>query len=173
MATQRVTEEDQTEARLMVARDEVRRYKKRLETTEGCTREVVKELIRQKKRSQAVVALRKLKCIEEGVRLCEEQLLKLEQTVLQAGGQSRNREVFEAMEAGTELLQRINARVSVEDVRRLMEDTETADAYQQELNSVLIGPNTTDETLLQELIALSPQHTTTSPALAKQHVLPA
>ena len=171
----RVSDGDRTEAGLMVARDEVRRYKKRLEATAVNTREVVKVLVKERKRSKALVALRKLKSVEAGIQACEEQLLRLEQASLQVEETRRNGAVYEAMRAGTDLLQRIHQQVSVDDAQRLVEDTEAAYAYQQELDSILTGPNSNEEALLQELEPAVPsvQPTVPKAAIARPEVLPA
>lgn len=177
LITPTVTDENQTEAGLLVARDKVRRYMKRLKTTAVDIREEVKELIQRKKKSKALIGLRKLIYVEEGVRACEEQLLQLEKVALQIGESRTQKEVFDAMRAGTDLLQRIDQRMSVDDAQQLVEDTEAAYAYQQELDSILVGSSSKDEALLQELnspvpsgIPASLQVSTTFPALA---ILPA
>ena len=81
------------------------------------------------------------------------------------------------MKAGTDLLQKIHQTISVDDAHQLAEDTEAAYAYQQELDSILVGPSSQDEALLQELNPSVPsdlpaplQISTTFPALA---ILPA
>lgn len=175
-----VSEENQAQAGLLVARDQVRRYKKQLERTEVCTREVVKELVKEKKKSRALTALRKLKYVEEGIQACEEHLLRLENAGLELENTRGNEAIYEAMRAGTDLLQRLNQKVSVDDAQKLMGDTEAAYAYQQELDYILIGTNMHEEALLQELesavqlaVPVSLQPSAAMTANTRQKVLPA
>eukprot|EP01084_Bolivina_argentea_P265361 449771_1 len=57
------------------------------------------------------------------------------------------------MQQGTELLDKINAEMSLEEVEQLMDDTAEAIAYQQELNELLSTSLTAidDEDVLKEL----------------------
>lgn len=139
MPSATVTTEDKTAAELMVARDEVRRHQKRLQALQINTRETAKQYLKEGKRDKAVVTVRKLKWIQTGLSTCDEQLLRLEQLSLQIDESARTKEVFEAMRAGTDLLQEINRKLTVEDVTQLKEDTESAYAYQQEVEAALMG----------------------------------
>jgi len=50
-----------------------------------------------------------------------------------------------ASQAGNECLNQINSEVSVEEVEKLMEDTEEAIAYQEEVSNLLAGNLTNDD----------------------------
>merc|ERR1711997_969998 len=110
-------------------------------------------LLKQKKRDKAKLCLRKKKYQQNLLEKARNQLLNIEQLIEEVESAEMQQEVLKAMQTGTDLLQKINNEMSLEEVEQLMDDTAEAIAYQQELNQILSESLTDvdDEEVLKEL----------------------
>jgi len=136
-AEAQVSEEDKAAAQLMVTRDDIKKYHKRLETAILHTKEAIKECLRNKQKPKAVLALRKQKFLEKNLDTSHGQLLQLEQMLSNIEQAKVQKTVFEALRQGTDFLQKVNQQLSLDDVEKLMEDTKEAYEYQQQVSDAL------------------------------------
>merc|ERR1719229_870481 len=115
--------------------------------------EICKQLLKQKKRDKAKLCLRKKKYQQNLLEKARNQLLNIEQLIEEVESAEMQQEVLKAMQTGTDLLQKINNEMSLEEVEQLMDDTAEAIQYQQELNEILSQSLTDvdDEEVLEEL----------------------
>lgn len=132
-----VSEEDKAAAQLMVTRDDIKKYHKRLETAIQHTKEAIKDCLRNKQKQKAVLALRKQKFLEKNLDTSQGQLMQLEQMLSNIEQAKVQKTVFEALRQGTDYLQKVNQQLSLDDVEKLMEDTKEAYEYQQQVNEAL------------------------------------
>lgn len=136
-AQAQISEEDKAAAQLMVTRDDIKKYHKRLETAIQHTKDAIKDCLRSKQKPKAVLALRKQKFLEKNLETSQAQLFQLEQMLSNIEQAKIQKTVFEALRQGTDYLQKINQQLSLDDVEKLMEDTKEAYEYQQQVSDAL------------------------------------
>merc|ERR1712228_1018531 len=128
------------------------KYEKAMQKKIDRETEMCKQLLRQKKRDKAKLALRKKKyqmnLLDKG-----NQLFNIEELIENVESAQMQQDIFKAMQTGTDLLQQINSEMDLDEVEQLMDDTAEAIAYQQELNEILSQSLTDvdDEDVLNEL----------------------
>eukprot|EP01083_Nonionella_stella_P008113 23435_1 len=148
-----LSEKDQAALEVKRQRDRLKKYEKEMQKKIDRETEICKQLLRQKKRDQAKLALRKKKYQTNLLEKTRNQLLNIEELIENVESAQMQQEVMKAMQTGTDLLQQINSEMSLEEVEQLMDDTAEAIAFQQELNQIL-SENLTeidDEEVLKEL----------------------
>lgn len=152
----RVNEDDKAIAELKFTRDKVRTYTKKLETCIGHCREAVKFCIQNKQKDKALLALKKQKYLEKTLDSARGEMLNLDQLISNAENALVQRDIYESLKKGNELLKNINQQLTIDDVDKLMEETADAIEYQQKIGEMLsqqVGV-TNDDDLLQELDTL-------------------
>lgn len=152
----RVNDNDKVIAELKLTRDKVKNYLKNLEHNISTIQSCVKECIRNKQKDKAMLALRKQKYLQKTLEQGRNQLLNLESQILSVENALIQKDVYEAMKQGNEFLKNMNKALTVEDVTKLMEETEDAIEYQQEVGRILAqqGIQEDDEELLHQLDVL-------------------
>merc|ERR1711879_371612 len=97
----------------------------------------------------------------------EGELLNIEKLIQEIDFATMQADLVKAMEQGTRALEQINSEMKIEDVEKLMEDTEEAIAYQQEVSDILSGQlNQVDEDDVLEELALIEQEEADAISLA-------
>ena len=137
--TEEMTEKDKAALQVKRQRDRLIKYEKEMQKKIDRETEICKQLLKQKKRDKAKLALRKKKYQQNLLEKARNQLLNIEELIENVEAAQMQQEVFAAMQTGTELLQQINSEMSIEEVEQLMDDTAEAIAYQEELNQLLSG----------------------------------
>jgi len=69
----------------------------------------------------------------------DKQLTQIEWMVLDIEMSQLNQNVLEKLREGNEALQTLNSAFSIEDVEKIMEDTQEAAEYQEEISNLLSG----------------------------------
>lgn len=106
--------------------------------------EVAKELIQQKRRDRALLALKKKKINEQQLEAIHKWLVNVEDMLASIEVTKQQQRVFEALKDGNEQLKRMQQEFSVEDVQQLLDDTAEAKAVQEEMQQ-LLGASLTDQ----------------------------
>eukprot|EP01084_Bolivina_argentea_P095936 172455_1 len=148
-----LSEKDKAALQVKRQRDRLKKYEKEMQKKIDRETEICKQLLKQKKRDKAKLALRKKKYQTNLLEKARNQLLNIEELIENVEAAQMQQEVFKAIQQGTDLLQQINSEMSLDEVEQLMDDTAEAIAFQQELNDIL-SENLTqvdDDEVLAEL----------------------
>jgi charged multivesicular body protein 6 len=154
----RIKEDDVAIAQLKVTRDKIKAYQKKLETNISVLSAGITDCIKSKKKDQALLLLRKKKYIEKNLSNTNGELLNIDYLVTNIENAQVQRKVFDALKEGNELLKQINKELTVEDVDKLMAETEEAIEYQNQIGLALSNQGVTeDKDLLEEFDKLETQ----------------
>lgn len=118
--------QDRAILNLKLARDKLRRYKEKLETDSKKLDEQVKELIALRLKKRALLVLKFKRFKEKELDGIDSKLLTVQTQINHIEWASINVTVLNAIEAGTKELNRIHEERSVEDVERLLEESNEA-----------------------------------------------
>lgn len=151
-----MSEKDKAGLQVKRQRDRLKKYEQQMQTKIDKETELIKKLLKEKKRDKAKLALRKKKYQTNLLDKARNQLFNIEQLIEEIDVAEQQQEVLKAMQAGTDLLKQINSEMSLEDVEQLMDDTAEAIAFQEELNQILSGElnDVDEEDCLKELAQL-------------------
>lgn len=140
-----VTEADKAVLTLKTQRRKLTAERKRLEDL--ITREVqlARQLVAQKRQSQALIALKKKKVQEGRVDNIDKWLLNVEETLANIETAKRNNQLFSALKQGHKALTELQQEVTIEDAERLMDDSAEAKAYQDRMSETLSQSLTPEE----------------------------
>mmetsp|Transcript_21284 Transcript_21284/g.37841 ORF Transcript_21284/g.37841 Transcript_21284/m.37841 type:complete len:222 (+) Transcript_21284:204-869(+) len=138
---------DKDKAILDLKRQKVRmkKYKIKINSTLEKEIKLAKHFIKLKNKKKALFVLKKKKYLERLVEQTDNGLLNLEKLVDSIEYASMQKQIYDAMKAGNECLSKIQQEISIEDVEQLMEDTEEAIAYQEQVSDILAGSLSTDD----------------------------
>ncbi|KAL2938676.1 Vacuolar protein sorting-associated protein 20-like protein 2 [Bienertia sinuspersici] len=108
-----------------------------LEAVIEAEKQAARDLIRDKKKDRALLALKKKKVQEELLQKVDAWLINVEQQLADIELASKQKAVFESLQSGNKAMKAIQSEINLDDVQKLMDDTEEAKAYQDEINAML------------------------------------
>lgn len=149
----RISPHDRAVLDLKVQRDKLKDYKKKINGIIGRETEIAKEHLRAGQKQKALICLKKKKYQENLLDKAEAQLNNVEEMINQIEFAQIEQKVLAGLKQGTEVLKELNNMMKIEDVEKLMEDTEDAIAYQKEIGELLSGKLSSedDEEIEREL----------------------
>ncbi|KAM8824696.1 charged multivesicular body protein 6-like [Synchiropus picturatus] len=149
----RITEQDIAVLQLKQQRDKLKQYQKKINLQLEKERQLAKELLKNGKKEKALLLLKKKRYQDQLLDKTENQISNLEQMVQDIEFMQVEMKVVEGLKVGNECLKRMHEIMSIEDVERIMEETQDAIEYQKQIDELLAGALTQedDDAILAEL----------------------
>ncbi|XP_030151912.1 charged multivesicular body protein 6 [Lynx canadensis] len=153
----RVTEQDKAVLQLKQQRDKLKQYQKRITQQLEREREIARQLLRDGRKERAKLLLKKKRYQEQLLDKTENQITSLETMVQNIEFAQIEMKVVEGLQIGNECLKKMHQVMSLEEVERILEETQEAVEYQRQIDELLSGSFTQEDedTILEELNAIT------------------
>ncbi|KAK7168258.1 hypothetical protein R3I94_002340 [Phoxinus phoxinus] len=163
----RVTEQDRAILQLKQQRDKLKQYQKRITSQLEKERRLAKLLLQDGKKERALLLLKKKRYQDLLLDKTEIQIANLERMVQDIEFAQIEVKVIEGLKAGNDCLKQIHEVMSIEEVERILEETQEAIEYQKQIDDLLAGWLTLEDedAVLAELEAITQGEDITLPEL--------
>ncbi|XP_013917838.1 PREDICTED: charged multivesicular body protein 6 [Thamnophis sirtalis] len=153
----RVTEQDKAVLQLKQQRDKLKQYQKKISLQLERERIFARQLLKDGKKEKAKFLLKKKRYEEQLLDKTENQISNLERMVHDIEFTQIEMKVIEGLKIGNECLNRMHQVMSIEEVERIMDETQEAVEYQRQIDEILSGSFTTEDedAILAELDAIT------------------
>ncbi|CAO2646332.1 Charged multivesicular body protein 6 [Lemmus lemmus] len=153
----RVTEQDKAILQLKQQRDKLRQYQKRVTQQLEKERALARQLLRNGRKERAKLLLKKKRYREQLLDRTENQISSLEAMVQSIEFTQIEMKVMEGLKVGNECLNKMHQVMSIEEVERILDETQEAVEYQRQIDELLAGSFTQEdeEAILEELNAIT------------------
>ncbi|KAM8947637.1 charged multivesicular body protein 6 [Pelodytes ibericus] len=153
----RVTEQDKAVLQLKQQRDKLKQYQKRITLQLQREREVARQLLHDGKKEKAKLLLKKKRYQEQLLEKTDNQISNLEKMVEDIEFAQIEMKVIEGLKVGNESLKKMHEMMSIEEVERIMDETQEGIEYQRQIDEILSGSLTEEdeEAILEELEAIA------------------
>ncbi|XP_056153275.1 LOW QUALITY PROTEIN: charged multivesicular body protein 6 [Lampris incognitus] len=153
----RVTEQDKAVLQLKQQRDKLRQYQKKINLRLDKERLLAKQLLKDGKKEKALLLLKKKRYQDQLLDKTENQISNLERMVQDLEFAQIEMKVIEGLKVGNDCLKKMHEVLSIEEVERIMDETQDAIEYQREIDEMLAGSLTEEDedAILAELEAIT------------------
>ncbi|KAL8163452.1 UNVERIFIED_CONTAM: Charged multivesicular body protein 6 [Gekko kuhli] len=153
----RVTEQDKAVLQLKQQRDKLKQYQKRISLQLERERTVALRLLKDGKKEKAKLLLKKKRYQEQLLDRTDNQISNLERMVQDIEFTQIEMKVIEGLKIGNECLNKMHQVMSIEEVERIMDETQDAIEYQRQIDEMLAGSFTEEDedAILAELDAIT------------------
>ncbi|PNI21856.1 CHMP6 isoform 2 [Pan troglodytes] len=153
----RVTEQDKAILQLKQQRDKLRQYQKRIAQQLERERALARQLLRDGRKERAKLLLKKKRYQEQLLDRTENQISSLEAMVQSIEFTQIEMKVMEGLQFGNECLNKMHQVMSIEEVERILEETQEAVEYQRQIDELLAGSFTQEDedAILEELSTIT------------------
>ncbi|CAL8274132.1 unnamed protein product [Lota lota] len=153
----RITEQDRAILQLKQQRDKLKQYQKRITLQLEKERLLAKQLLTDGRKEKALVLLKKKRYQDQLLEKTENQISNLERMVQDIEFIQIELKVIEGLKVGNDCLKSMHEVMSIEDVERIMDETQEAIEYQRQIDEILAGSLTQEDedAVLAELEALT------------------
>ncbi|XP_043318795.1 charged multivesicular body protein 6 isoform X1 [Cervus elaphus] len=153
----RVTEQDKAILQLKQQRDKLKQYQKRITQQLEREREIARQLLRDGRKERAKLLLKKKRYREQLLDKTENQITSLETMVQSIEFTQIEMKVIEGLKIGNECLNKMHQVMSIEEVERILDETQEAVDYQRQIDELLAGSFTQEDedAILEELDAIT------------------
>ncbi|KAG0243443.1 Snf7-domain-containing protein [Mortierella sp. GBAus27b] len=133
----KITAHDRAILDLKVQRDKLKQYNKRLELVVDKELKLAKEHLAKGDKKRALLALRRKKFQEGLLEKTQLQMTNLDELTFSIEHAMVEKQVFDGLSAGNQVLKELHAEMSLADVEKLMDETADNIAYQNEIDEIL------------------------------------
>ncbi|XP_060950777.1 charged multivesicular body protein 6 [Limanda limanda] len=153
----RVTEQDKAILKLKQQRDKLRQYQKKINLQLEKERALAKQLLRDGKKDKALLLLKKKRYQDKLLDQTENQISNLERLVQDLEFAQIEKTVLDGLKVGNECLKKMHEVMSIEEVERIMDETQDSIDYQRQIDEMLAGSFTQEDedAVLAELEAIT------------------
>ncbi|XP_061667110.1 charged multivesicular body protein 6 [Syngnathoides biaculeatus] len=153
----RVTEQDKAVLQLKQQRDKLRQYQKKIGLQLEKERLLAKRLLKDGRKDKALLLLKKKRYQEQLLDKTDNQISNLERMVQDLEFAQIEKKVVDGLRVGNECLKKMHEAMSVEEVERILDETQDAVEYQRQIDEMLSGSLTQEdeEAVLAELEAIT------------------
>ncbi|KAF3846277.1 hypothetical protein F7725_003355 [Dissostichus mawsoni] len=127
----RVTEQDKAILQLKQQRDKLKQYQKRIYLQLQKERLLAKQLLKDGKKEKALLLLKKKRYQDQLLEKTEHQISNLEHMVQDIEFMQIEMKVIEGLKVGNDCLKSMHEIMSIEDVERIMDETQDSIDYQK------------------------------------------
>ncbi|XP_026056360.1 charged multivesicular body protein 6-like [Carassius auratus] len=165
--TSRVTDQDRAILQLKQQRDKLKQYQKKITLQLEKERRLAKQLLKDGRKERALLLLKKKRYQDQLLDKTEVQISNLERMVQDIEFAQIEIKVIEGLKAGNDCLKQMHEVMSIEEVERILEETQEAIEYQKQIDELLAGSLTPEDedAVLAELEAIIQGEDITLPEL--------
>ncbi|KAF7664478.1 hypothetical protein LDENG_00176690 [Lucifuga dentata] len=153
----RVTEQDKAILQLKQQRDKLKQYQKRITLQLEKEKLLAKQLLKDGRKEKALLLLKKKRYQDQLLDKTENQISNLEHMVQDIEFMQIEMKVIEGLKVGNDCLKSMHEIMSIEDVERILDETQEAIEYQQQIDEMLAGAlsQEDEDAVLAELEAIT------------------
>lgn len=153
----RVTEQDKAILQLKQQRDKLRQYQKKINVQLEKERLLAKQLLKDGKKEKALLLLKKKRYQDQLLDKTENQISNLERMVQDLEFAQIEMKVIEGLKIGNDCLKKMHEVLSIEEVEKIMDETQDAIEYQRQIDDMLAGSlsQEDEDAVLAELEAIT------------------
>ncbi|XP_043259399.1 charged multivesicular body protein 6 [Colletes gigas] len=141
----RVTEQDKAVLQLKQTRDKIKQYQRKIEQTLEKERLLAKKLIQNGQKDRALLLLRKKKFQEQLLSKTDGHLENLERMVHDLEFAQVELKVVDGLKVGNTALKKLHELLSIDEIEKIMDETNESIEKQREIDEVLLGALTQED----------------------------